>query len=478
MAKVIKGGRTRKGKDPLTSYGQYKTRTGNVRRAVHPEFYMHSWSNKVRRNREIFATAMEKYSKLDIVTKQAYTEVPFLRPIVPIDPFARWTIEKLRQRWREWKSKVTMPLPSWVPLPSGLIAPTPIPNPYISINPQLDPYKNLWRYSRGVGGHYQFLNDEMAKGHQRNPLRSPFPAEVPLPDNEPKSQQSPQRQPVYIIVDIDPENLEGKNWDLELWVYSEYTRARRWISSHKREVLIIVAIGALITFGYALYVGGLSVAGGTELLVTPTAEKVYALGGLLLPNMIIQKIKDSYYKHLVIKGLKKENIWGINMSRGWLCYVELLEAGNELLWIIYEGPDQEHKGKIAGYVRMLIDWENETAELSYECGQSNDDVWIYDGATLLVRCNPQPLPQFQVGLYNITKNNWGEARITKEGNTITYAFEDRPAFGDGDYNDAYIIVTLDDQGNVQTVKAVEGEHADALALYFNWQLIATFPERS
>lgn len=474
MAKIIKGGRSYKGKDKTMSYGTYTSSGRMIRRAINPEFYMHSWSREVKRNREIFAKVMENYSKMDIVTKQAYTEVPFLNPPLPITP---WVRKKLNDLWQRAKNKPkwgAWPFPFPFPWPEGWPWPWGVPNP--SISQYRWPYSDYepWPKQRGVGGHNQAVRDGIAENWPRRDWNNPYPPEVPLPGPTPNERKNPGRQPVYIVIEVDPEELEGKNWDLELYVYSQYTRVRRWISSHKKEIIIIVAVGAIITLGYSLMVGGVSIASGTEILVTPVGEAM--LGGLaiMIPNAVIKHIQNWYHKRLLIKAAEKENIWAWNNTKSWYCYKEVWHEENRVIHMFYEGPDKKYKGKTAAIVELEIDWETETATMTWICGETEDEIWLYDNNLLLQVCNPTGMPVTPVTAFNLSKNVWCEARKEKIGNAVKLSFEDRPAFGDGDYNDIYAWLFYDAQGNLTDVRIIEGMHFDRIAVYFMFQLVEIF----
>ena len=368
-------------------------------------------------------------------------------------------------------------IPPYVPVPP--VAPIVNPEPNPNINPQPWPYPGWepWPRDTGTHGHEPYIRYGIGKNKQRNPIRAPAPVPGPGEAPLPKEKKSPFYTPVYITVEVDPEGLEALPYELAITVESEYTRVKKVIKSHKKEVIIIVAIGAIITFGYALLAGGFEVAGGTEILVTPAGQAMYALSGLMLPNAVIKYIQDRYYKHLVIKELKNLRLWAFNMTRKWQCYKEVTTAGNTVYYDFYEGPSKSNKGNLAGIVEVTADFEHDTANIDWYCVGGKDEVWLWNDKTLLQICNPHNEDKAPVALYNITKGWWGEAHTHRSGNTVRYAWEDRPVWGDGDYNDAYTYVTYDNYGNIVSVEAREGSHCDELALYFNWQMIAHFPKR-
>jgi len=477
MAKVIKG--ARRGRDPVMRYGSYKDPTSGkvIRRAMHPEYYMHSWSRQVRENRKLFAQVMENYSKMDIVTKQAYTEAIWLRPPVPIPPQVR---EKLSDLWHRARRRIhttPQPLPSYVPLPWTIPVPWPVPNPYIS--PWVWPWPEYqpWPRQQSVGGHQEAIRQGMGYGQQRDPTRNPLPGEIPLPGPEPNEDRNPPRNPVIITLEIEPGGWLGKSWELYVKVHSEYTRVERWITSHKKEVIIIVAFGTLILLTFSLVVGGLELQAGSRLLVTPAAEKFYPLGALMLPNVDIKKIKDSYYEKIIIETLKNLNIWAMNYTRGWICYTETTTDEYGATIDIYEGPTAGTKGDKAADVSIFFDWDKNEATIIPHCYGSEDTIIIYNGDRQLFWCGtiePRLAPPW---LYNYTQKCYGEYKYEIRHGEILFAFEDRPVWGDGDFNDAYFKLLIDQNWNIIGWEAIEGRHCDEIGVFWLGVEWGHFPKR-
>ena len=477
MAKVIRGARRVSKNDKEKAYGVYTSSGRLIRRAIHPEFYMHSWSQKVKKNRELFAKVMENYSKMDIVTKQAYTEAIFLNPKLPLNIITRKIISNIKTSIKRGKPPGPPGLPSWVPNPWPTPTPIATPNPYISPEPW--PYQDWqpWPRESGIGGHEQALRDGIAQGNQRRPDRTPLPGDLPFPQPTRDNQHNPYRQPIIITVEIDPEGLEGKAYEVWLSLKSEYSEIKRIISSHKREVIILVVFGTLVLFGYGLIAGGAELISGTELLVTPEASSLYALTGLMFPNLVVKHIERWYYKRLAVKALESLNIYAINLSKGWPCYSirEEIEDGYNLMFLT--GFDAEHAGTIAGGVTVTFDWDNGQANIEATCYNPPDTVEIFLGADPLKVCGPMNIDLVPPVLFNETKQVFGSWRKEVGKNYIRYRFEDRPGFGDYDYNDAYFTIYLDDKGNIVGWVAEEGQHCDELSIWWNGIKWAHYPKR-
>jgi len=477
MAKIISGARRINKKDPLQSYGKYTSGGRVIRRSTIPEAYKHSWSAKVKKNRQLFADIMENYSKMDIVTKQAYTEAIFLQPPIPIQPFIRWLIDKTRKRWPKHPPFGTLPLPSWIPWPWLPPSVVPTPNPNIDYEPWPWPDNEPWGNQRSAGGHNQALRDGMGWGHVRNPTRNPLPGEMPLPGPEPQQDRRPQKNPVIITVEIDPEGWLGTTYNVYLKVQSEYSNVTRWVVSHKKETVIIVAFGTLVLFSFGLFLGGVELEGGTELLVTPAAERFYALSGLMIPGVTIKHIENSYFKLLEINTLKKINIWAQNLTRGWHCYIDTELSDYSADMTVYTGPSKSNKEEPAAYIGVHFDWENRTADMVTSCYKPKDTVAVYEGNQQILVCGeikPRLVPPW---LYNYSTHEYGEAKMTIGNGYIKWAFEDRPVWGDGDYNDAYFIVYIDKDWNITGWRAIEGNHCDELGVFWLGIEWGHFPRR-
>lgn len=474
-AKVVKG--NRRLNDPLGRYSVYPSNGRIVRRAANPEGYQHSRSEKVRRARDALRSVMIRYSALDIYTKQLYTEGTALDNPILREYIYRKIMDEIRRRG----PKPPPPLPSpWVVpdiAPTIPPAPLPVPNPNIDYHPWPYPGWNPAPQKHIRPGPNSYAHDHLPQeipNPSRDGPKPGLPPDIPNPTDD-RRDYTPH--PVYIVVEVDPYGLSGTAYELYLEAKSKYRAVRRWIQSHKKEIIIVVIVGAIITFGYSLYVGGGLVASGNVILV----DQAYApYIGMLLPFLAPypwEYVKDWYYKRLVIDWAKHLNIYAVNWSRGWFCYKEVENYGTDIYYNFYEGPDKSNKGKLAATVHLRVDTENRTSELNWWCGDSKDQIEVYYDGALLFSCNEKPGPVDWVMLYNMTKHVWGEYSIRRNGDTVTYAFEDRPRFGDGDYNDAYIKITYDDNGNPIMVRAIEGEHCDELWLYWRGQLIGWFPRR-
>lgn len=476
-AKVIKG--ARRGKDPAQRYAEYKVTVNGklLRRAMHPEFYMHSWSQKVKKNRKLFATVMEEYKKLDIVTKQAYTEAIFLRPKLPIPPITRRTIDEIRRRWKNRPKRPPGALPSYFPWPAYSPPPATTPNPNISPEPWPYPGWEPWPNEYGTGDHYEYVRKRYGEAGQRRPNRSPVPTPWPNPEQDINKDRNPTRTPTRIVIKVTPESELYELYKLKVWAQSEYSKVERFIKAHKEEVIIIVVFGAIITLGWSLIASGAELSAGEIVLANPEATSMYPALALLPANFPIEWIDHYFYKELIIDLTKPLNITAFNYTRMWQCYREIVQMDNEVYYNFYQGPDAEHKGELAAIVKVTFNLSEGSAEIDPVCGPSNDEVAVYMGNREILHCNPRPVTYPFLYLYNFTKQVSGEARITQSGNLITYAFEDRPIFGDGDYNDAYGYIQLDNAGNVTAVWAKEGEHCDEIAVYYGVTQIGYYPQR-
>lgn len=475
MAKIKKGSLRASKSEPLKRYGTYKSKGALIRRAIHPEYYQHSWSNKVKRNRELFATAMEEYSKMDIVLKQKLTEGIYLVPRLPLPPISRDTISKWRRKIKDRLGLQPGLFPPYFPWPYNAPFPQPLPNPNIDQAPW--PWKDWspWPNERGVGGKDQHLRDKYGQDGQRNPQRSPFPPDVPTPGDTDDERHPTKIPPTIIVVEVDPEGALWQGYRLAVWAKGEYGEVRRVIEAHKREVVILVVVGALIVFGYMLIAGGVEIAGGTELLANPEATPLYSGLGLLGPLQAAKHIEHYYYKKLTLGLAKQLDIHGYNYTRQWPCYKEVAQLNTTIIYSIYSGPSAGNKGELGAVVEVTFNLKEKTAQISAACGTSEDEIAVYNGNREILHCNPSPEGSDVLYLYNFSQGCYGEAQVFIMGDTFVYAFEDRPVWGDGDYNDAYGYVKKDKKGNVIAAWAREGEHADTIAVYFRNIQIGYYP---
>jgi len=472
MAKIIKGGRH--SKDPRVKYSIFYPGIGKypARRSADPENYLHSRSRKVKKVRETFAQAVVKYSRMDIVTKQMYREAIRMRVISPLNIYMRRIAEEINKRIEE-----RPPGPPPLPIPQFLVETSPFTQINVSPSVQPSPREQLdwlrnyqpWRYYRGIG---QIISDEFAKEGMPNPSRAPFPAEIPKPEQNIYRDRTPATEPTYIVVEIDPAGLTGMFYEGYVWVKTEYGEIKRWIRSHKKEVIIIVAIGLFIFLGWEFVVGGgLLVKGGEVLVkeVAATPEVKWALGIL---GWNWNFIKDWYYKRLVLEWAKEIDLWAWNDTKSIECYKKIEKEGDNLYFYFYENNDPNNPGKLAAWVKAEIDYDNRTAALTWGCGESTDRIVVFLNGAPFLKCNIGDMPFDIVDLYNASMGVWGKARITWDGHKKIYAFEDRPGFGDEDYNDAYVIIEYDQHWNPISVRAIEGEHADEHFIYWRGNLIA------
>ena len=444
---------------------------------MHPEYYMHSWSNKVRKNRKLFATAMEEYSKMDIVIKQAYQEGIFLHPPLPLPLIIRWIINRIRQQMKNRGNMQSRTLPSY--LPSSYVLPTltPPPNPYIS--PEGWPYGDYrpWPNSSATRGHEQYIRDKYGQAGQRRPDRSPLPSDIPQPGDRDDNRNPAKIPPTVIVVEVDTDDPLYKLYEIKVWAESEYGKVVRWIKAHKKEVIIIVLLGAIITLGWSLIAGGAELSAGELVLANPEANVLYPGLALLPPSLPIQWIDHYFYKEIIIRLSKPLNLWAWNYSRMWKCYREVTYADNVVYYQFYQGPTAEAKGELAAFVEVTFHLDDGTVEISPVCGPCKDEVAVWMGNEQILLCNKKPTRYPYLWAYNYTENIPCEPRITQSGNLITYAFEDRPIFGDGDYNDAYGYIKTDGAGNVIAVWAEEGEHDDEIGVFYGLRQIGYYPAK-
>jgi len=474
-AKVIKG--ARRLNDPLGRYATYTTNGRIVRRAANPENYKHSRNERVQRTREAMRRVMIRYSALDIYKRQLYTEATALDNPIVREIIKRKIINDIKPR--KPKPPPINPFPTPPPNPFWTIPPWPYPTP----NPNID--INVWPYPDWEPwGQHNIRPGPNSYGHDHLPNEIPNPSrdhptpgepgEIPLPV---PGRREPTPEPVYIVVEIDPSGLTGTAYDVYLEAKSAYRSVKRWIHNHQKEVIIIVIIGLVVFFFYTFAIAGVELGTGSYVLADASLQQYAPLLIPLAGGRPIEWVKDWFYKKLVIHWAKNLNFAAINMTRGWYCYKEVEDYGTDVYYTFYEGPDKKHKGEVAAVVHLKVDLDNKTSGLSWYCGDSTDTIWVYKDDVKLFECNPEPYPMDFVYLWNSTKKCSGEARITRQGNQVIYAFEDRPRFGDGDYNDAYVVLTYDNNGNLISVEAQEGRHMDDLWVYWRQYLIAHFPGR-
>jgi len=475
VAKVIRGGRH--SKDPLIRYAIFNTKTCKtaVRRAAVDEHYKHSRNRKVKKARETFAQAVVRYSNLDIVTKQAYTEAVRWKILTPIDPYARRIYEKVRRiivRRPPGPPGVGVPYYVWTASPfyspTVVPAPTPTPVEWVSWEEEYTPKKYLPPW-----GHV--INEEYSKREMPNPARAPLPPDIQEEEKNINKDRTPARTPMYIVVEIDPAGWTGLLYEGWVRVKTEYHEIKRWVSSHKKEVLIIVAIGAIALFAWEFFMGGALVSTGAEVLVNGATASTVSVGALGLTGLPIKEIWGWYRKHIILEWAEQLDIWAWNDTRAHKCYKEVSSGGDTVYYTFYEGPDAAHKGRVAAWAQAKVDFEKKTASISYGCGESDDRIAVFLNGALLFTCNIGPSPFDQVELWNNTMKMWGRARIEEKGNKRIYHFEDRPYIFDEDYNDAIVIVEYDNEHFPVSIEAIEGEHMDEHFIYYRGQLIAHFP---
>lgn len=500
MAKIIKG--AKRGKDPRINYAIINLPTSKypVRRSADPENYLHSNSKRVRKVRETFAEAMITYSQLDIVTKQAYSEAIKWRTLSPLNPYLRRLVEIILKRIEE------MPPPPPTPAPEYTLD----ISPFAQNQPQttreqmrdlmlewLRQYTPKKYYRQGPA---QWIYDYMAQRQYRNPFRTPFPPEVPNPEQQPKEQQNPFKYATTIVVTIEPKGITGMAYEGYIWVKTEYQEIKMWISSNKKEVLIIVAIGAFILFGWELLVaGGLKSIGSTlfvkEAVATP--ELASALAILMIPW---EPVKDYIEKKIILNWAEDISVSAYNASKAHWCYIEKTKEDNQIIHLIYEGSTEATKGKPAAKVILTVDYDQKTANTSFECLGTSDKIYIYVNGVLAHTCNPSGFFEGHPWLWNNTKKWCGVAKVSSElisgdeaaqytGLTgeeytqrryikMTWAWEDLIMNSDWDWDDAYIYAIFDAETLLPlAVWTEDGTRGDDLYLYWGDYLIAHYPAR-
>jgi len=475
MAKVIKGSRKGDVKDPVRSYGEYVSRGALLRRAAHPEYYMHSWSNKVRRNRNIFAEAMVTYSQLDIVTKQAYTEAIRISPILPPPQVIRRIYDKIRRKIDELRRKYN------IMVPYHIYRHSPYYNFLINAYPHISPEE--WEaYLRSIGinkyyrrGHEGWIYDYYGWVENKDKEPQPFPNELPLPQQEALKFLKGRVPITTIVIEIEPSGLSGAVYNFYIDVQTEYHRVRRFVSAHKKEIIIIVVIGAFIWFGWEMIMaGGLKALGGTALIHDSIATPA-VLSALSALGIDYQVVKDYFYKKMVVGWAEDVNLWAWNDTRSRPCYQEMITEDNAVTWNFYEGDRKDNKGKLGCWARLEVDEKTQMGDLTWGCGESDERIVLFFNGAEILRCNMGLMPVDIVDLWNNTMKMWGRARVTWDGKTKIYAFEDRPDIGDEDYDDVIVYVEYDKYGRPVSVRAVEGTHGDDLFVYWRGRLIAYFP---
>lgn len=473
MAKVVKGGR--RSNDPLGKYSVYSQNGRVVRRAANPEGYQHSGNQRVKRTRDAMRRVMVRFSSLDIYTRQMYTEGTALNNPILRDYLLRRLIYEIKKRPPKFPPITPYPDPSPYIPPNPVPIPGPLPNPNITPEhwpyPEWHPWPNKTpRPGPNSYGH-DHLPQEIPNPSRDHPTPGP-PSDIPNPTDD---RRLPQPTPVYIVVEVDPSGLSGEAYDLYLEAKSSYRQVKRWVHDNKKVVMIIVIVGLVILFVYTFGVGGVTIGSGSHVLADASLMSYAPMLMPIVGARPIEWVKDWFYKKLVIHWAKNLNIAALNMTRGWYCYKEVEDYGTDIYYKFYEGPDEKHKGAWAGTVHLRVDLENRTADLHWYCGDSKDNIWIYKDDIKLGECNPPDYPPDLVWLWNNTKKVVGEHRVRVEWPKVIYEFEDRPGFGDGDYNDAYAILTYDKNGNLTDIQVKEGSHGDELYIYWRQYLIAHFP---
>jgi len=422
MAKVIKGSRRVDKSDPTQRYAKYTGRGALIRRATHPEYYLHSWSQKVKKNRDIFAEAMVTYSKLDIVTKQAYTEAIRIMPILPPTNEVRKIYEKIRRKIDEWRQKYNIAVPIHIlqhsPYYRTLIEPT------LEISPE------TWEaYLRQIGvykyyrrGHEQWIYDYIGWYENKDKEPQPFPNEVPLPQQELLKFLKGRVPVTTIVIEIEPSGLSGAVYNFYLDIQTEYHRVRRWVSAHKKEIIIVVVLGAFIWFGWEMILsGGLKLAGGEALVHEAVAspEVLAALGTLGIP---FRTIKDYFHKKMVVGWAEDINLWAWNDTRNKPCYKEMITEDTAVMWNFYEGDTAENKGKLACWARLEVDTENQVGTLTWGCGESDERIILFKDGAEILRCNIGLTPYDIVDVWDNEGQQWLQSEVEYQDNKIIWHF--------------------------------------------------------
>lgn len=422
MAKVTKGGRKTNKKDPVMNYGVYTSKGSLIRRAAHPEYYLHSWSTKVKRNRDIFAEAMITYSKLDIVTKQAYKDAIRIMPILPPPQTVRRIYDKIKRKIDEMRQKYNLAVPYHIYQHSpyrNLIS-----NAYPGISPdEWEEYLRRIMPRRTVGrGHEQFIYDYYGWIDNKDKEPQPFPNELPLPQQEALKFLKGRVPITTIVVEIEPTGVSGAVYEGYIWVKSEYHEIKHFISAHKKEIYIIVVIGAFIVLGWELIIhGGLKLT-GSEVLVHKAVSNPAVLSAISIAGMPCTIIKDYFYKKLVIGWAEDINIWAWNDTRSKPCYKEMITSDNEVIWNFYEGDTAENKGRLGAWARLTVDTENQTGELTWGCGDSQDRIVVFYNGAELLRCNIGLTPYDIVDVWDNTEKVWLRSEVEYKENQIIRTF--------------------------------------------------------
>lgn len=477
MARVTKGGKIKSGDDKTVNYAVYTSKGSLIRRAAHPEYYLHSWSTKVKRNRELFAEAMVNYSKLDIVTKQAFKEAIRIVPILPPRPIVRRLLEKLREKVETIREEYGLDIPDYVlensPHYQTLIKPTLKTDITRIIAP--GPGANLYKHYRPGPG--QWIYDYYAWYENKDEEPTLFPNELPLPQQTEIKQLKEHYPVTTIVIEIDPTGWTGQLYNAYIWAKSEYHEIKHFVSEHKKVIIILVVIGAIITLGWELIIGGIGKVIGSVTLVNEKIASAPLLGMLMNLGINYKIVKDYFYKKLLMDWAEDIDVYAFNESRGTPCYKSVVTVGNEIYFMFYEGPDKKNKGQLAAWVKITVDPEKQEGTLDCSCGDSKDRILVFWNGALLFRCNIGDEPYDIVTLWNNTMKMFGRARISWEGRVKTYAFEDRPDIWDEDYDDAFVKIHYNEQWQPIAIEVIDGTRGDELFIYWRGQLIAHFPKK-
>jgi len=422
MAKIIKGSKKDDIKDPLRSYGEYISRGALIRRAAHPEFYLHSWSKEVQRNRNIFAEAMVTYSKLDIVTKQAYSEAIRITPIIPPARTLKKAYEKIRRKLEEWRQKYHITIPIHIVRHS--------PYYHTFIEPTISIDWEAWEeYLKRIGinkyyrpGPNQWIYDYYGWVENKDKEPQPFPNELPLPQQEALKFLKGRVPVTTLVIEIEPSGISGAVYNFYIDVQTEYHRVRRFISAHKKEIVIIVVLGAFIWFGWEMIVaGGLKAIGGTA-LIDETVATPAVLSALSLLGIDYQVIKNYFYKKMVIGWAEDISLWAWNDTRNRPCYKEMITEDTSITWNFYEGDTAENKGLLGCWARLEVDPENQTGNLEWGCGESQDRIILFMNGTEILRCNVGLTPYDIVDVWDNTAKEWLPSEKEIQDNKVIYHF--------------------------------------------------------
>lgn len=422
MAKITKGGKIKSGDDKTVNYAVYTSRGKLLRRAAHPEYYLHSWSYKVKRNRDLFAQAMVEYSKMDIVTKQAYKEAIRIRPIVTHPKTIRWIYDKVRRKIEEIRKKYNLAVPHYFyqysPYYKGLLYTWPGIDPEaweeylrrIGINKYYRPGPNQWIYD-----YYGWIDN-------RDKEPQPFPNEVPLPQMEYPDLLKGRVPVTTLVIKIKPTGISGAVYNAYIHVKSEYHEIKKFISAHKEEVIIIVVIGAFILLGWTVLLhGGLELTGGSA-LIHETVATPAVLSALSLLGLDYQVIKDYFYKELVIGWAEDINIWAWNDTRLRPCYIEQTTSDTTVMWDIYEGETADAKGRLGAWVKLEVDPEEQTGQITWGCGESDERIVVFMNGAEILRCNIGLTPYDIIDVWDNTNKEWLQAEVEYNDNQKIYHF--------------------------------------------------------